>query len=199
MNNNLERLEKIQELTKNRDELTEELNKLKAELENVKFELVRQSHRCDHVNVKIVFHSKRKYSSIVDGCLFCKALSEKSNYPTINLSNEQDSYDSYTELYDIWNKKVEELQELAKAKITENPNLSTEELIDMLTIIANKKEVRKKYKLLQKSIGSEHSLIHRKAGEQDVFGQYGRKSGNMPQEFGKIRPLKTTHSPTMTP
>lgn len=36
-----------------------------------------------------------------------------------------------------------------------------------------------------------------KAGQKSTL--INREKGNMPQEFGKLRPLKITHSPTMTP
>ena len=48
-------------------------------------------------------------------------------------------------------------------------------------------------------VPNQHSFSHTIVRKRVPSTLINKEKGNMPQEFGKLRPIKTTHSPTMTP
>ena len=52
---------------------------------------------------------------------------------------------------------------------------------------------------LYEEVPNQHSFIKGKVLKRVNSSLSSKETGNMPQEFGKVRPEKITHSRTMTP
>lgn len=52
---------------------------------------------------------------------------------------------------------------------------------------------------LYEEVPNQHSFIKGKVLKRVNSSLLSKETGNMPQEFGKVRPEKITHSRTMTP
>ena len=63
----------------------------------------------------------------------------------------------------------------------------------------NNNYIKKQMSTMYEEVPNQYSFVHGKVLKRVKSTLINNEKGNMPQEFGKLRPIKTTHSPTMTP
>ena len=130
----------IQNLKYNK-ELMKTKSRLEKELKMVNTELANKQNTCNHIRVCIGWDGPYLYrDSSINLCLICGEYDPDSKYKSIEAYNYKKEEYSHGELKSYRQRRFQDIQQLTISIMTENPQITKEELIEKLNIIIKKDE-----------------------------------------------------------
>ena len=118
---------------------------LLTELEQTQKQLTEQQENCDHIRVCIGWNGPYLYrdTSICE-CLICGEKEPESNYPVIEAYDYKSELYSHGELESYRTERMSELQNLALNIISKKEDITTEQLVEIMSDII-KNPIASKY------------------------------------------------------